>query len=96
MSELEKDENKIEKIQNSIAITKHYIAILDRELEKLSRDSYYDLILLLYFEGKTQDEVAEYYDCCQQTIWRNKGRLINKLKIMLFSYDIIHELFDRA
>lgn len=96
LSEIEKDEDKIEQISNSIAITKHYIAIVDRELTKLSCDSYYDLIRLLYFEGKTQDEAAEYYDCSQQTIWRNKGRLINKLKVMLFSDDVIRELFERT
>jgi DNA-directed RNA polymerase specialized sigma subunit len=94
LSELEKDENKIEQIQNSIAITKHYIAIVDRELEKLSHDYYYDLIRLLYFEGKTQDEAAEYYNCSQRTIWRNKQRLINKLRVMLFSDDVIKELFE--
>ena len=94
LSELEKDEDKIEQISNSIAITKHYIAIVDRELEKLSSDSYYDLIRLLYFEGMTQDEVSEYYECSQRTVWRNKQRLINKLRVMLFSDDVIKELFE--
>ena len=94
LSELEKDEDKIEQIRNSIAITKHYIAIVDRELEKLSNDSYYDLIRLLYFEGKTQDEAAEFFDCSQRTIWRNKQRIINKLRVMLFSDDVIKELFE--
>ena len=94
LSELEKDEDKIEQIRNSIAITKHYIAIVDRELEKLSSDSYYDLIRLLYFEGITQDEAAEFFDCSQRTIWRNKQRIINKLRVMLFSDDVIKELFE--
>lgn len=93
LSELEKDEDKIEQIRNSIAITKHYIAIVDRELEKLSHDSYYDLIRLLYFEGKTQEDAAEYFECSQPTIWRNKGRLVNRLRVMLFSDDVIKELF---
>lgn len=93
LSELEKDEDKIEQIQNSIAITKHYIAIVDRELEKLSQDPYYDLIKLLYFEGKTQEDSAEYFECSQPTIWRNKGRLVNRLRVMLFSDDVIKELF---
>lgn len=94
LSELEKDEDKVEQIRNSVAITKHYIAIVDRELEKLSSDSYYDLIRLLYFEGMTQDEVSEYYECSQRTIWRNKQRIINKLRVMLFSDDVIKELFE--
>ena len=93
LTELEKDEDKIEQIQNSIAITKHYIAIVDRELEKLSQDPYYDLIKLLYFEGKTQEDSAEYFECSQPTIWRNKGRLVNRLRVMLFSDDVIKELF---
>lgn len=93
LSELEKDEDKIEQIRNSIAITKHYIAIVDRELEKLSHDSYYDLIRLLYFEGKTQEDAAEYFECERTTIWRHKQRLVSKLRVMLFSDDVISELF---
>ena len=44
LSEIEKDEDEIEQIKNSIAITKHYIAVVDRKLDKLSSDSYYNLI----------------------------------------------------
>jgi len=67
---------------------------VDRELEKLSSDSYYNMIRLLYFKGITQDEAAEYYDCRQRAIWRNKQRLINKLRVMLFSDDVVKELFE--
>lgn len=93
-SEMEKIEDRIEAIQNSITMTKHFIAIFDSALFKISNDQYYDLIRLIYFEEKTREEIAEYYNRDITTIWRNKRRLINQLKISLFSDEVIKELFS--
>lgn len=62
-------------------------------LEEITDDLYYDIIPMYYFEGKTREDVAEYFDTTVTTISRNKSRLINKLKVMLFSDDFIYELF---
>ena len=56
-------------------------------------DMYYDVIVMYYFEKKTREEIAEQYDTTVTTISRNKTRLINKLKPILFSDDVIYELF---
>lgn len=93
-SEMEKVEEQITKLQDSIVLTKHFIAILDSALFKISNDQYYDLIRLIYFEEKTREEIAEYYNRDITTIWRNKRRLINQLKISLFSDEVIKELFS--
>ena len=74
-------------------ITKNLIRILDKELEALRNDPYYEIIPMIYFENKTREEVAEYFDISCRTVTRNKARLINHLKVVLFSDDVIAELF---
>ena len=93
-NDFEKAEEQIEALENSILITKRYIAVIDDALSKLEDDKYYDLIRLRYFEGKTREEIAEYFDVDVATISRNKNRLINTLKIYLFSDEAIKEIFS--
>lgn len=62
-------------------------------LDMITDDMYYDVIVMYYFEKKTREEIAEQYDTTVTTISRNKTRLINKLKPILFSDDVIYELF---
>lgn len=93
MPQLTKEEEVIQSLENSIAITKKYIAIIDAELEKISSDPYFDLIRLRYFEGKSREEIAEYFEVDVSTVTRNKNRLINILKVPLFSDEVIAELF---
>ena len=62
-------------------------------LNMIVNDAYYDVIIMYYFEKKTREEIAEQYDTTVTTISRNKTRLINKLKPILFSDDVIYELF---
>lgn len=66
---------------------------IEAALEEITDDVYYDIIPMYYFEGKTREDVAEYFDTTVTTISRNKSRLINKLKVRLFSDDFIYELF---
>ena len=92
-NDFEKAEEQIEALENSIMITKRYIEIIDAALSKLEDDNYYDLIRLRYFEGKTREEIAEHFDVDVATVSRNKNRLINILKIHLFSDEVICEIF---
>lgn len=74
-------------------LTKKLIGILDEELKKLEDDPYYDIIPMSYFENATYEDIAEYFDVSTRTVMRNKIRLINKLKVVLFSDDVITEIF---
>lgn len=40
-------------------------------MEKVAGEPYYELIEMIYFEEKTREEIAEYYDRDITTIWRN-------------------------
>ena len=62
-------------------------------LEDIKDDLYYDIIIMSYFEGRSREYMAEYFDTTVTTVSRNKNRLINKLKARLFSDDVIMEVF---
>ena len=106
MAGLMKDDRKTayqktkELLQNYIAFTKSdqpytkkLVSMIDAALYEIKDDIYYDIIPLIYFEGNTREFVAEYFDTTVTTISRNNTRLINKLKVRLFSDDVIYELF---
>jgi DNA-directed RNA polymerase specialized sigma subunit len=66
---------------------------INAALFTIKDDIYYDIIPMYYFDGETREMIAEYYDTTVTTISRNKTRLINKIKPILFSDDVIYELF---
>ena len=66
---------------------------VDFALETLEGDDYEGLIEMIYFEEKTREECAEFFGVEPLTITRNKKRLVNSLKNILFADDVIKELF---
>lgn len=73
--------------------TEKIVNIITDALQDLENDLYYEIIPMIYFEGKTREDVAGYFDTTVTTISRNKNRLVNKLKNRIFSDDVIYELF---
>lgn len=73
--------------------TEKIVNIITSALQDLEDDLYYEIIPMVYFEGKTREDVADYFDTTVTTISRNKNRLVNKLKNRIFSDDVIYELF---
>ena len=92
-SDMEKAEEKIERIESSIKATRSFIRIIDDALESLIDDPYYELINLRYFKGLSREEIAEHFECDVKTVTRNKNRLINLLQIKLFSDEVIQQIF---
>ena len=92
-SDSEKTEEKIEMIEFSISTTRSFIKIIDEAVNALKGDHYFDLIRLRYFEGRSQEEIAEHFDCDVRTVRRNKNRLINLIQIRLFSDEVIQHIF---
>ena len=93
MTDSDKEQDQIESLEKSIIITKRYIEVIDDALSKNANDKYYDIIRMRYFEGQTREKIAEHFEVDVATISRNKNRLINLLKISLFSDDVIREIF---
>ena len=73
--------------------TQKLINIIETADESIKDDIYYDIIPMFYVDGKTREEIAEYFDCDVKTITRNKRRLVNELKVVIFSDETIEELF---
>ena len=93
-SEQDKVNERIENIESSIHTTKTFIRIIDDAIEGLKDDPYYDLISMRYFEGCSREEIAEHFDCDVRTTNRQKNRLVNKLAIVLFSDEVIQQIFS--
>lgn len=93
-SEFEQVEKAIEKIREDIVITEYAIAKIDSALDSIKDDKYFDVIWLRYIEGKTIESIAEDMNRDVTTIYRNKSRLINELKIILFTDETILELMN--
>lgn len=66
---------------------------VEKALASIKNDPYYDIIELYYFEKQSRDAIAEYYDTTGTTITRNKQKLLEKLALMIFSEDVIREIF---
>ena len=73
--------------------TQKLVAKIDNALYEIKDDIYYDVIPLMYFDNETREFIAEHFNTTVTTVSRNKTRLVNKLKAMLFSDDVIYELF---
>ena len=92
-------ENTINELKQLIIKTKAEIVFIDKCISELKDDEYYEIISMWYFKGKregyTREKIAEYYDCDVDTITRNRKRLVNKLKFLLFAKDSIHNLIEK-
>lgn len=75
--------------------TKTIVKMIDDALNQINNEAgdYAGLLECIYFDSETREELAFDYDCEPITITRNKNKMINKLKDILFSDDVIEELF---
>ena len=73
--------------------TKKLCNKIETAMNSIRDDYYYEVISLYYFENMTREEVAERYNTSETTISRNKKRLIDALSAVLFSDDLIYDLF---
>ena len=66
---------------------------IETALGTIRSDYYYEVRSLYYFEKMTREEVAEHFNTSETTISRNKKRLIDKLSAVLFSDELILDIF---
>lgn len=74
--------------------TKKLLSKIEEAMKTIENDPYKEAIEMFYFEGVSREEVAEYYNTSVTTISRNKTRLINKIKIILFSDETILQIYS--
>lgn len=73
----------------SMERTRLQVQRIDRALETIKDDSYYDIIPMKYWDGLKLEEISERMNCDMSTVCRAKNRLVNKLKIILFGADAL-------
>ena len=76
-------------VKSSMMRTRQEVMRIDRALEVIQDDKYYDIIPMKYWGGISMEDIAEKFECEDRTIYRNKNRLVNKVKIMLFGADAL-------
>ena len=80
----------IEKYKVEKTETERDIARIDNALDKIRDDKYFEIIELKYLkqEAKTDEEIAEILEKDRTTICRNRSRLLNTIKTILFPESI--------
>lgn len=82
----------VRRIEASVQDTVQAIALIDRCMAQIKSDPYYDVLEMLYFEGRTQEDIAMTFGCSQVAISKNKSRLVRELAMRLFPNQAVNEL----
>jgi hypothetical protein len=83
------DADYIERRKASMERTKREIQRIERALETIQDDVYFDIIPLKYWDLMQPAQIAEALHCDERTFYRHKNRLVNKLKVVLFGADAL-------
>lgn len=96
-------DNAIRDIEKHIKSIQTTIDYIDKVLKQFEKDPYYDIIRLKYFEGKKNEEIAEYFDSklnkkdkitATSTITKNKNRLIKEIRVLLIPNVYVRSLMN--
>lgn len=74
--------------------TRNFCDLIQRALNRVRNDPYYEIIELKYFEHWTHERIAEHFDVDVSVISKRRTKLINQLRPLIFSDDFIRELFE--
>ena len=80
--------------EDSIKETVHMVEMIEKGLDALSTDPYCKILEYLYFEGRTQEDVALDFKCSQVSISYHKKRLVQKLSIYLFPDQVVKDIMN--
>lgn len=84
-------EQAVHRIHCAIESTVRVIALVDRSMDILKNDPYYKILEMRYFEGRTLEDIAAYFNCDSSTVSRNRSRLVKELSLRLFPDDVVNE-----
>jgi DNA-directed RNA polymerase specialized sigma subunit len=69
-------------------------ALIEKGMGTLKADPYYKVLEMVYFERRTQEEIALEFDVSQVTISTNKKRLVRELSMQLFPNQVVDEMLN--
>lgn len=94
LSELEKVENRIEKLQKEIVRIENVVNMVERALGTIRNNKYYDIIEMKYFDDLTFEHISEKLDISVITAKRYKNKMIRQLQLVIFSDDVIKNILN--
>ena len=94
VTEEEAVNNAVASIRHSVEGTIAAINLIDKAMDGLRNDPYYEVLPMTYFEGRTQEDIADYIGCSQVSISKNKNRLVKELSLKLFPDQVIREMLS--
>ena len=84
-------EQAVHRIHCAIESTVRVIALVERSMELLKNDPYFNILEMRYFDNRTLEDIAAYFNCDTSTISRNRSRLVKELSLRLFPDDVVNE-----
>lgn len=78
----------IEKYKAEKIETEREIQRIETAISKIKDDKYFEIIKLKYFDNIKEEDIALQLEKDVSTVYRNKKRLINSIKIILFPESI--------
>ena len=92
------DEERVEAAVHNIEVSVQGIvdalALIVKCMLAISKDPYYKILEMRYFEGQTQEDIATAFGCTQKTISVNKSRLVKELSMRMFPNQVINEMLS--
>jgi RNA polymerase sigma factor (sigma-70 family) len=85
-------ESAVQERLRSVQGTVQVVELIDKCMSALKNDPYYCILEMRYFEGRTQEDIAEHLGCSQVTVSKNKNRLVKELSLRLFPNLIAEEM----
>ena len=74
--------------------TKRFCNMIEKALDSIRDDPYFQIIELKYFQKWSHERIAEYYNVNVSVISKRRTKLINQLRPIIFSVDYIKELYE--
>ena len=86
-------EDYILNLKKEIAKNENYITMIDKSLEVIKDDEYFNALKDKYINKKSIDEIANSYKKNNATISRNINKLVNKLRPIILTNLYLEEIY---
>ena len=87
-------EEEIDKNIKQVEWLTKVVELIDIGLAEVKNEPYYKIIEFRYWENWTMEQIADYYYTATTTIYRNRDKLISKIKNVVFAGYKLEEIIQ--
>ena len=87
-------EEEIDKNIKQVEWLTKVVELIDIGLAEIKDEPYYKLIKFRYWKNWTMEKIADYYDTATTTIYRNRDKLVSKIKNVVFAGYRLEEIIQ--